>query len=949
MAHEKYDELINYQGKRLRDIDIHAVIDAVMDAGRKEDFLNLPIELKDDSDRIVTLLGFDYQNDDREEIVVSTAFNTYSIPALTASNEINYKAVESRIKNTLKDYEDMETYIDMKYLYDHEYSKTIVPDVSDNFNATAYDEDYISRVVFDEPIKPRKEANMEPEILTQKRTKIESDYDINLNDVAKQLRDAGYHVRTKSGGSLNVTDENLSTENSITVTKKNAYIETAQLKTPETKALYDKMRDAVIAGMNHSLESTKGAYNLIKDSSRLAEVSTQSIVSEMLTVFKTDQLNGEPDYADVFTKPKQKYSFQDPDGNDYMNLSLGYHVKENTQPGLENEVVPVIMVTYGPEYGDVTKTFEVSDADLKAFEKDPFYKTSIQKDIDAFVSIGTKDRDSIYKELKLEANDQAIDKTLKREFKNLNEEKATFFTEQVKAYYRMDDKKPFTEYMLENMKQAPFFKPSMLQEQGKETLSNMFKELEKKIKLPDLSSLKISKIPQGNLSYTIEESGELTYNSKIKEPVEYDREWITKLARMQDKLIDLRNGPVEEMIETAKGMVKGVKEAREGIVSVHKDGESSRLEFGSGISSFKEGLNYGHVLHNLESEYKNLMKSEKSEDQIAAINKKMDIKQYRDDIMRNANVYVKAAVEIRDKVDGMIDVISAAKLRAEANIKLKGQTLVNKTKIKDIEKGFKTLSSGVVEYYKALANSVNGFGKGVAMIGSGALGLGKETLALIHNKSAIALNEFKDKYNDVVKDAKIILSGKEYAKEVIAEKINDFKIAQTFNGISSNDFYKIADTRFWCELDKAIAKGKTAERINPEDRTNVDLASIKVGEQASLQKEQNLFIAERLNTKMKEDIMKDDEMTPDRAVEFLAAEYHQASEAFNVMNGASSIKSYQDLSNSEKDMCKDMVKGIINEMPNVSNKLRDNLAKVDLSKGNTDRLSVDKLFDEESR
>ena len=48
-------------------------------------------------------------------------------------------------------------------------------------------------------------------------------------------------------------------------------------------------------------------------------------------------------------------------------------------------------------------------------------------------------------------------------------------------------------------------------------------------------------------------------------------------------------------------------------------------------------------------------------------------------------------------------------------------------------------------------------------------------------------------------------------------------------------------------------------------------------------------------------------------------------------------------------MNKDMIKGIINEMPNVSNKQRDNIAKVDLSKGNTDRLSVDKLFDEESR
>ena len=48
-------------------------------------------------------------------------------------------------------------------------------------------------------------------------------------------------------------------------------------------------------------------------------------------------------------------------------------------------------------------------------------------------------------------------------------------------------------------------------------------------------------------------------------------------------------------------------------------------------------------------------------------------------------------------------------------------------------------------------------------------------------------------------------------------------------------------------------------------------------------------------------------------------------------------------------MCKDMIKGIINELPNVSNKLRDNLAKADLTKGIRDRQSVDNQFDEESR
>ena len=75
------------------------------------------------------------------------------------------------------------------------------------------------------------------------------------------------------------------------------------------------------------------------------------------------------------------------------------------------------------------------------------------------------------------------------------------------------------------------------------------------------------------------------------------------------------------------------------------------------------------MLHNLEKEYTELAKSNDKNDQLAAIDKKMDIKIYRDEIMRNADVYAKAAVVIRDNVDKMIDAVQSLKIQGEISAK----------------------------------------------------------------------------------------------------------------------------------------------------------------------------------------------------------------------------------------------------------------------------------------
>lgn len=934
-----YENLMQYQGRPLKDIDIHDVIDAVIEAGRGEDYENIPIEMKNDVDRISSqILSFDYINEDGAEFIsVLTPSGGYEIPVRSHSGVIDYREIDNRVKNTIRNMGNINIYLDMRYLEELELSRLYEEEQSEIFSEDIFEKE----ITYKPELEPNiVEGIMEPEIIQRKRTQISSEMSIELKDVAERLRLQGYNVRTKRGGSLLVTDPNLSMENSITVTRKNAYIEVAELKTPETKALYDKMKNAVVDTMNSSLAMTQEKYNIIVASPRLSVLPAQIVTKDLLSALNTDRIDNHPDYADVFSAPKQKYSFRDKDGNNFLSISTGYTIIDNGKSGTEKDVAPVIIATYGPDYGGISKTFAVSEADLKACENDQLYKTDIAKAIDEFAGIADKDRESIYKQVTIESYCNELDKIFKNEFKKLDKAKAEYFAKTAKEYYRNELSNKditFTLYMMKEMKHAPFYKESMMDEQGKNALKAMFRNLEEKLTPPDLSSLKLGNISSEEMSYTVERDGHTIFNSEFKEPIEYDREWINKLVRMQDKLMDLRNGPVQDMLDTAKAITKGVNEARKGIVTVYKDGIYSGLEFGTGFESVKEGLNYGHVLHNLEKEYIELAKSEKTQSQIAAINKKMDIKLYRDDIIRNANVYVKASITIRDKVDNMLDLLSGIKMQAEIGLKDCTNRLMNSQMLKVQEENFKKYGNSLVNSFKEIGHSLNEMYKGSLMIGTEKLNLGKDAINLLQAKSAMQINNFRSQYNDIVTDAKVILSSKEFTKDRIAERINDARIQQSFIGISSAEFNKIAQTRFWSELDATIQKGEALEKVSNEERSPEEDAAIRLGKQSRFQKEQNLFIAEQLSSKISDTVLKDDSMTPEKALSFLTEEYHKSAMAFNVMNGASSIKSFADLSDSEKAMCKSIVATTLSGMPNVMNKLEHNLEKNSVERNTPER------------
>lgn len=954
MGNNSYKDLMQYQERKFEDIDMKKVIDSIVEAKNMDGVDGQEVSFRNTEDSLsraflkISYFSEDEQGFNADIINILTASGTYDIPLYTQSGTINYQEIENQIRKSVSKFSKFETYIDTNFGSEITYESSINEQETVYADEERFDEqalnEQVDRIIntqtgsrVTEPdIEPEEAADAEPEFrpekLNKKRTHIESSQDVNLNNIAKELRALGYDVRTKRGGSLCVTSENLPEENSITISRKNAYIETAELKSQAEVDIYNKMRENVEKTMHYDLEQSARRQEMVLSAPSFAEVPLSMVAQEMLTTFNTDKMEKNPDFSDVFSEPKLKYSFKDAYGRDYLSISMGYSVKDDDS----KEVFPVIYAQYGKEYGDISKQFAISEGDLNAAKNSQLYNSTFYNKFKEFTEIGMLSRESVYKEVLFQKTDRELDKLFKSEFKNLKSEKAEFFSGIAKEYFRLEEKKAtLSEYMIDNMHRAPFFKDRMLSDAGKERFSQMFDAIEqkitKKIEEVDLSNVKFNEISPNKMKLEIEKNGELVEGGKEKTLFECDRKWLQDLGRIEDKLIDLRNGPVQDMIDTAKSIAKGINEARKGIITFYKDGIYSGFELGSGIGSFKDGLTYGHVLHQMEAQYKALSQSGKEEDQIAAIGKGIDIRLYRDDINRNANIYVKAAVAIRNRLDNMIDAISAFRRDADASLRQTGRSSVTVSAISALEKNFKALGNEVVLSFKEASHSLSEIGKGLQAIGSNTIGFTKDTVNVIQAKSAVMTNNFKEQYNNMVLDAKVALSMNEYAKNRIAEKLNDARIEQAFNGIDSNDFHKIAQTKFWKELDHVIALGEEAERngIDPDaGKMAMD------GKMAKIQKEQNLYIADALNKQIKNTILRNDKMTMSKAIDLMAEEYHKTAMAYNLLNGAASAKGYASLSEQEKEMCKEVIKEVLMEMPNVVEKLEHN-EKVE-EKGNVE-------------
>ena len=810
-----YNELLKYQSLSFGSLDIRALVDAAIEAGRNNDANNIPVKIVDNENRMFTpIIQVDYFLDDegKENIEISTDSFTRDFKV----DEINYERIRNLLNRTVRDFGDTEIYIDTEYGFkdeqDHLFENNEPPSSGNEQNGGT-----------DNKKQVELEDNSEyPIHINNKRTVIQSEYQVQLNTVAKMLRSQGFDVRTKRGGSLEVTHPDLSPNSRFTVTKKNAYIENAELSTPEAKAIYDKMRADVHQTILSNLTRQQRRDAVIASSQQIAGLSSIDIAKEAI--------------QNVFDKG-DTFSIKDKDGNDFIKIE-----RKDIAPEDANYVSYRTFISFGEKYGNYTEELNTE------FDKANLYTGNI------------------------------------------------YFSD---TYKQVND---FIKMGLENVEKAH--------------------------KLNNLNNLE-------EYSYQLtNERNEIIFDSKAVSPrvYEYDREWMNSLAKMEDKLTDLRNGPIQNAIDISKSIIRGVKETALGIASPYKDGVLSGVDLFKGFSDFRDGLDYTKLVKEMDAKYQELSSSNSEKDRMKAAELKTSITFMKERIHRDANVYFKAAIVMRNKVDQMIGAIQSAKESA-MHSKAKQTLDLGYNNSKEF---FANCARSVTAAFKDFRDSGVELGKDFVRA---AKDLGTYSIDTAKNAQNVIIdniNNVKTQYNDAMLDKNAMLSMQEYTVDQMAGKLNDFLIMRNVKDIST--LPKALEKPLWQEMPALIQKAKEAIQTPAEIRTSSEKAIIEKAREAREMKEVLNFTAEKINSKL-ESMINDHSITPEIALETLTETYKDSiSEYYAQRNNGvpTSVKMSKEMQENFKEMFKDEIpKDIMDRFEANKDRIeRDESQKGDQGKGN---------------
>ncbi|WP_373266198.1 hypothetical protein [Hungatella hathewayi] len=911
---KEYEALAKKQNKPFAELSAQDIISAIAHAGRNNDVNNMRITISDDENRYNTILDINYEVDQEsfEEYIELDGPNKshYSIPIMKEnSNEFNYRELDNRLNQFKREYGSVEMYIDNQFMRDAELERTPV-----------MKEEMLNRETINMPESAVATVAEESGILqlNHKRTKLaETEIPVDIRDIARRLEDKGYLIKVKQGGHLLVQVKNLSSQNSITVTRKNAYIEDANIQSPYETELYHQMKKEVLQSVDDSFSAIKEKNHAFDNFTEFKNISILQVTKELLDEHNRNEMN----LNFVFEESKLKYQFLDDKGKDYISLSLDYTVNDDH----EKTVSPVISVKYGPEYGNLKKTFNVNEADLEALKKDELYKTDLAKEIDVFAGIGKKERTSNYELMKASQVKKILDKDISKEFKFLNHDKIEYFSDVALDYYRKQPDCTLAEYQIEKLKEAPFYRTGMSNSKITKALNASFDYIEKRIDDPGLNAIEKRFVNFNDFSCRVYKDGAMAMDTKAKEPVTYDREWITKLARLEDSIMELRYGPIQDALNIATSLGKGSKELVEGIAEYKSDGIYSGFDIGKGIGTLKEGWQYGAIVSDLEREYKKLALSENENDKIAAIDKKIDLKLLREDIHANMNIYTKAAIALRENCDKMIDAIRDLRTSKEKNT-------LTESKLQSIKKQFAKYSKVFVTAYNTLNTSLHKINTACKDFSNQQKEKGRAALDYMESKGKAVTNSMKSLYNDISKKAQLLLDMKAFTNERIAEQLNDIKVVKSFESIKFEEFgipaNAVEDMRqelkfkFWKELDNSIIDGENTEKIPFEEQTKEDRDAIQFGRNMKFQKERNMFVAEKIHDELKHCYKEN--LSYSEAIEHLSKTYHNENMIFNLRNRDDSIKNYSELSSHEKQTVQEIIKDFIHTIPSLEEAFLDN-------------------------
>lgn len=780
-------QLSDFQDARLQDIPMEDIIKMIAAAVEKERNADIYLAFSDNEDRLAgSFLSFNYSADaaayEDEMLLITSDRGSYDIPLYNSRKDVNSKEILNRIRPVLKHYADTRIYLDYPGVEQEE-----------ELNFEPEFEEKEKRSLDLEPEEPEPLEEEKTYSINEKRTQMSKEAQIDLDDVAKRMTEAGYIVKKKQFGNLVVTVPGLDASNNITVTRYNAYIERAFLKSDAEKAVYDKMQQAVHEQVGKSIEESAKKFEIIKNSPSIADYSILML--------------GESFVKASMAEESISYEIIEQDHKCLATMAL------SQEEGKESS----IEIIYGKEYGNLKKEIPISEKEKEDFLSGKFYQTNISKEMDQFL------RPVL--------------------------EKANLADLSLKAY-------------------------------NQDTL---------------------------------------ILDSNQKELYTCDREWLTKLGRLEDKLNDLKYHSVKDLSDFGHGLKKAMTEIGLGIAKPYQDGLVSGIDIGTGSELFKQGWKYGKAICEAEREFEKLAASDDPKDVLKALDQKISIKEFRDDVKSNMNTYVKAAFQLRENIDKMLQSIKEMKLRAMERLEQKS-AFVGKLEMELQTKYMAMANSQIAGNFREMKDALKQIGQGFSMITMGGSHYAKELAEQANYRINVTANTFKVQYNEMLRQAKTTIQYKFHEREVFAEKLNNARINQIYDSLSDQDFEQYAKIKYWDELESSRKMGGKIEKIPEEERTSEDQEKIIAGKQAEQQQEQNRFIAEHMVTKLKE-LLKDPDLDYKESLELLAEEYHQAAVEFNQINGMKEISSYAELSEDDKNLCREVVDEVLQEIPHLEKQM----------------------------
>lgn len=170
--------------------------------------------------------------------------------------------------------------------------------------------------------------------------------------------------------------------------------------------------------------------------------------------------------------------------------------------------------------------------------------------------------------------------------------------------------------------------------------------------------------------------------------------------------------------------------------------------------------------------------------------------------------------------------------------------------------------------------------------------------------------DLKLTHDEIIKNTNIYTRN---TQEFLASRLNDNAVERAFLN-TKEEILPLKNRLLWEELELSVKNGKLAEKIPEAERTEEEQSNIIEGNFAKKKIEQNTFIADRLVDSI-EKALNNKDLSRNDAIISIAEDYHKAAMGYNVMNGAESITTFDNLSPSEKSDCINIIEKVLDDIP----------------------------------